>query len=261
MSLKYKIIDADMEAIEKYGMFCVSNKKHEGYKCKHEWLKKRFEEGLKFYMAIDEETNKPTGFIECIPGKYAWRGVENCENYLFIHCIMVYPKKYLKLGVASALIDKCTEYAKEKSFIAVCVISSDNSWLASKDIFDKNGFNIIEEKKPYQIMIKEIGKEKKEKPRFIETEDRLKKYQNLTIMYSSQCPYLAKAGEELLEVAKEYDVKTDLIKMKNSKDVQNGPTIYGTFCIIYNGKIVAEYYTSKTRFKNILEKELKLSKK
>ena len=47
-----------------------------------------------------EGEKKLAGFIEYVPGEYAWRGV-NAEGYMFIHCIWIAANKHRKQGLGS----------------------------------------------------------------------------------------------------------------------------------------------------------------
>ncbi len=80
------IINIDKNNISQYEPTCFLNPKNEGYQKKLEWLKKRFSEGLKIKLLYLEKERKCIGFIEYIPGEYAWRAVD-AKGYMFIHCM------------------------------------------------------------------------------------------------------------------------------------------------------------------------------
>jgi hypothetical protein len=75
MCEKVKIVDTSADNICNFGFCGFKSIKQEGYRRKAEWLKKRFSEGMKFKVlhTPDEGT---VGFIEYIPGNYAWRPIE-----------------------------------------------------------------------------------------------------------------------------------------------------------------------------------------
>jgi hypothetical protein len=80
----------------------------------------------------------------------------------------------------------------------------------------------------------------------------------LTIIRADQCPYTVKNVNEIIETAeKEYGLKPDLIELKNYKEAQNSPCAFGTFCILYDGKVIAEHPISNKRFTNIMNKIFK----
>ena len=58
------------------GIGCITNHKNQGYQPKVDWLEKRFEEGLRFFLFRDDK-GKPLAFLEYVPGEYAWRPVDS----------------------------------------------------------------------------------------------------------------------------------------------------------------------------------------
>jgi hypothetical protein len=55
--------------------------------------------------------------------------------------------------------------------------------------------------------------------------------------------------------ANEIGIKLEVIKI-DYLEAQNGPSGFGTFSLLYNGKLLADHYISKTRFISIVKKEL-----
>jgi hypothetical protein len=89
-------------------------------------------------------------------------------------------------------------------------------------------------------------------------DENLKKYdKGLTIMRSAQCPYTEKNVNAIVESAKKLKLKTNLIDLTDAGEVQNTPCAFGSFCIIYNGKILSHHPISNTRFENIMKQVLK----
>ena len=62
------------ENLAECGIGCISNPKHAGHGPKVDWLQRRFEEGLRFFLFRDER-GKPLAFLEYVPGEFAWRPV------------------------------------------------------------------------------------------------------------------------------------------------------------------------------------------
>ena len=134
-----KIVDVDLDNIQNYGVCFINNLKHAGYQAKVKWLEKRFEEGLKIKQLVITETDKVEGYIEYVPGEFAWRAVD-VKGYMFIHCIFVTHKQFRSKGYASALLDECIKDAKKAELNGVAVVTSEGSWMAGKALFLKNGF-------------------------------------------------------------------------------------------------------------------------
>ena len=90
-------------------------------------------------------------------------------------------------------------------------------------------------------------------------EERQSQYgKGLTIIRADQCPYTVKNVNEISESAeKEFNIKPKVVTLQNHREAQNSPCPFGTFCILYDGKLIAEHPISRTRFKNIMNKILK----
>lgn len=254
---KFSIININAKNVDEYGFFCVKNEKHPGYISKKKWLKKRFKEGLRIKLIL-AENGKQVGFIEYIPGEYTWRVVE-APDYFVIHCIWVNSKKYSTKGLATMLLGECINDAKAYNQKGVAVVTSDGSWMASKDVYLKNGFEEVDISEPhFQLLVKSFGKNVQASfPK--DFEERKKQYKGLQLVYTDQCPYIGKALAELPPVAKKYKADLKLIEIKDSKIAREKMlSPYGMINLIYDGKLLADHAISATRFKNILENDLKL---
>ena len=102
MSTPFSICDITPENIEKETVFCIKNVKSQGFRHKKKWFIKRYQEGLRMHI-LKGYDGKMAGFIEYLPGNFAWRPVK-AESFMFIHCLFVYPNKYKNQGYGSALV-------------------------------------------------------------------------------------------------------------------------------------------------------------
>lgn len=237
--MKTNILDVNINNVDKLGFFCrMSKMKTDGNQKKLKWLKERFEEGLKIKMLELPER----GFIEYIPGQYAWRGVE-AKGYMFIHCLWVVGKSKGN-NFGELLLNECLNDAKKQKMKGVAVLVSDDNWMANKKLFLKNGFEIVEEAKPsFQLLVKKFTK--CESPSFVDNwNGNLAKYKKgFTILKSDQCPYLEDAVLTIKKYADENNIPLKIIELKTAEDVRlQSPSPHGTFNIIYNGKLLSYYY-------------------
>ena len=254
MNSKMKIISVNSDNISEYKPVCFLNPKNEGYLKKLEWLKKRFSEGLIIKLLYLENEKKCNGFIEYIPGEYAWRAVD-AKGYMFIHCIWISPNKHKEKGNGSLLIKECLKDAEKQSKYGVAVVTSGGPFMVGKTLFLKNSFKSVAKAKPsYELMIKTI--KSGPLPKFRDWEKQLSQYKGLNIIYANQCPWVARSIKELSEIAKKKDLKLKIIKLENSRQAQDAPSVYTAFNLIYNGKLLVDHYISRKRFLNIIEKEL-----
>ncbi len=256
MSDAVRVVGLTPENYLELGCPCFLNPKHAGHLTKLEWLKDRFVEDFTIKHLLIEGEKRPNGFIEYVPGEYAWRAVD-AEGYLFIHCIWINPNKYKQKGYGSLLLNETLKDAEKQGKAGVAVITSDGPHMASKDLFLKNGFELVERDDRFELLAKQLRKGAL--PKFRDWRTQLAKYKGLNIVYSNQCPWVARSISELSGVAKEKGLDLKVTELKNAKEAQNAPSIYGTFTLIYNGEIFADHYLSNTRFLNILKKELKLT--
>ncbi len=254
-----QIINTTAENIHMYGVCGYKSVKKPGYPEKVDWLKGRFAEGLKIKTLFSEKDGTQ-GMIEYIPGEICWRPVK-AEGYMFIHCLFVgFKKAYKGKGYASLLLDECLKDAEKEKKHGAAVVTRKGSFMAGNDIFKKHGFRSVDKAPPdFELLVKTTDP-KAPLPEFMGNwEEKQKRYgDGLTIIRAAQCPYTVKNVNEICETAeKEFGIRANVITHKDHKEAQNSPTPYGSFCIIYNGKAVAEHPVSCGRFRNIMNKLMK----
>ena len=91
---------------------------------------------------LHETGGRTVGFIETIPGEYAWR-VVNAAGYTVIHCLWVVGQGKGK-GYGTRLLQACLADARAEGRPGVAMVASDGVWLAGKQIFLKNGFEQVD---------------------------------------------------------------------------------------------------------------------
>jgi len=137
------------------------------------------------------------------------------------------------------------------------VVTRKGSFMAGKELFMKNGFEVVDRAPPdFELLVKRFDTSVPA-PRFKgDWGDRLKHYdKGLTIIRAAQCPYTVKNVREIQETAERvFGMKPRIIDLKDHEEAQNSPCPFGTFCIIYNGTVIANHPISKTRFTNIMNK-------
>jgi hypothetical protein len=251
MSLKTTIIDVTADKIADYPqIICYINPKHEFYHLKIDWLKKRYKEGLKTKLLYLDGERKPVGFIEYIPGQYCWRSV-NAKGYMFIHCLWTYGKKHRHKGLGRLLIEEVEKDAK--AMLGVAVVASDESFMANRDIFIKNGYRIAAESGEDQLLFKQftVGP----LPTINNWQAQLAKIDGLTIVYSKQCPWVARFIEEIKPILKKEKLRIKTTELKSAAQAQKAPSLYSVFNLIHDGTLLADRYISTTRFLNIMKRE------
>ena len=233
--------------VDSEGFFCYMSKpKSEGYKNKLNWLKDRFAEGL----VIRKLDLPERGFIEYIPGEYAWRPV-HAPEYMFIHCLWVVGKSKGK-GYASELLKLCEDDAREKGFKGLAMLVSTKVWLPKPKILLKNGFKLVEEHPPFSLMVKKFSNAPD--PYIIDNfQTNLDKCgEGFTVFHANQCPYMPDAYKIVRETAEELGLPCNIVELKSRQDVlDKSPSPFGIFSIVYNGKLMSYAYLLK---KDILKR-------
>jgi GNAT superfamily N-acetyltransferase len=237
------VVDINNQNVKEKGFFCyMSKKKTPGYQRKLRWLKDRFDEGMRIKMLDLAQGGR--GFIEYIPGEYAWRAV-NAEGYMFIHCIWVAGKSKGK-GNGSLLLNECIEDARNSGTKGVAMVTSERNWLVAKKFLAKHSFESVAQHPPFELMVKKFGDTAS--PSFSgDFEKRLQSCgKNITIFRSDQCPYIDAAVNAALQAAQEVGSKARVIELKSAEDVRRlSPSPYGVFQIVHNGKLFTYHSLAK----------------
>ena len=252
--MKTNFVDVTADNIADHPqIICYINPKHELFHLKIDWLKDRFKEGLKIKLMFVEDEKKPVGFVEYVPGEHCWRSVD-AAGYMFIHCLWTYGKQYQHRGLGGLLIEEVERDAKE--MLGVSVVTSDGPFMTNRAVFLKNGYEITAESGKDQLLTKQFADGPL--PKLNDWETELEKYRELTIIYSKQCPWVARFMEEIKPIVKERKLEIRTIELENAAQAQRAPSVYGIFNLVYEGRLLADRYISTTRFKNILKKDLKV---
>ena len=260
MKSKFEIKTVDASNVDETGFFCyMSKRKEPGYKQKREWLEARFAEGMKIKI-LHEHGGRDVAFIEYIPGEYAWRAV-HAPGYMVIHCLWVVGKGKGK-GYGSLLIKECLDDARAQKMKGVAMLTSDRTWLASKDIFARNGFTEADKALPsFQLMTTRFGSGPSTALRTSPEaglpknwDERARTFDpGLTVVRTAQCPYIENATNAILGFAKERNIKEKVVEFKTSREVQEqSPSAYGVFGVVLDGRFLAYYYLLPKDFDKLM---------
>jgi hypothetical protein len=232
-----KVIDVNLNNVTKTGFFCkMSQKKCEGYQRKLKWLEERFAEGLK--VKVLDLSQGGRGFIEYIPGEYAWRAVE-ARGYMFVHCIWVVGQSKNK-GYAPLLLEECLADAKRLGMKGVAMVTSEGNWLVGKRFLLGEGFESVDEAPPsFELMVNRFAPSAP--PSFPnDWGARQRRFgKGLTVVRSDQCPYIDDATKVAVETAEAHGLEARIVELKSCKEVhERAPSPYGVYSVVLNGELL-----------------------
>ena len=246
MANPIEIIHVTAENVAGTGFFCYMSKRNSpGYQQKSNWLQARFHEGMRIKILKLPDR----GFIEYIPGEYAWRAVD-ASGYMFIHCIWVVGKSKGK-GFAQKLLEICLKDAEESGYNGVAILTSRGNWLVDKKLFIANKFEEVDTAQPsFHLLVRKFGPGPN--PRFTGGWDnKCKKYgKGLTVIRTEQCPYIEDGANMVTEFARSHQIPSRVVTLKSAEAIRKkAASPYGVFSVVYNGKLLSYHY--------LLEKDLK----
>jgi GNAT superfamily N-acetyltransferase len=252
-----EIIDLTPETIGAYGVCGYKDaQKHAELRRKIDWFRRHYPLGLRIKV-LSSKSAGCQGMLEYIPGEYAHRPVD-AAGYLFIHCLFVgFRKEFKGRGYASSMIDACIAEARQAGMRGVAVVTRNGPFMAKRDIFLKKGFAVTDTASPDFELLAVKFDDTAPDPTFRPSlTDNPQQYADgLTIIRSAQCPYSVKNVEAIITTAREtFGMTPVLVDLEDAADAQHTPCAFGTFCIIYDGKVISHHPISRARFETIISK-------
>ncbi len=250
------LVDVNASNVERTSFFCMMSKKQsEGYQKKLAWLRGRFDEGLRIKMLDLKEGGR--GFIEYIPGEYAWRPVL-AEGYMFIHCLWVVGQSKGK-GYGKLLLDECLRDSQASGLRGVAILTSEAVWLVHKRFLVEQGFQSVDQAPPsFELLVKQF--EPGPLPSLpADWDERAGRYgAGLTVVQAGQCPYIPAATRIVLEVAEARGIEAPVVELTSSRQVrESAPSAYGVFQIVYDGRLLCYHYLARRDLEQKLDEAQK----
>jgi hypothetical protein len=178
------LIDLVPASLRDYPCCGIKSSGHEGRRLKHCWLKTHFDKGLRAKILLVGD--KPCGYIEYVPGEYAWRGVE-ASGYMVIHCVWMQAKRFQRKGMGSLMVQACVEEVTTAGMNGVAVVCREGPWLAGSAMYLANGFEMADTAPPdYHLLVRKLNRSAANPAFKGHWEQKLKRYgEGLTISRSS----------------------------------------------------------------------------
>ena len=255
MMRKPSLIDVDAASFDRLPCCGIKSPGHPGRQQKNCWMQTNAKFGLRAKMLLAPDGH-PSGYIEYLPGEFAWRGVD-AGGFMFIHCVWIFSRQHQGKGWGSVMVERCLDDAREAGMRGAAVMVRDGPWLTDRRLFLANGFESVDTAPPdYQLLVRKFDSGAANPAFKKDWDKKLEQYsEGLTIIRSSQCPHIAKFAAEITETAEnEYGIRPTVVDLETWSDAQNAPTPYAIFALIYNGRLLADHQISRTRFRNIMSK-------
>ena len=226
-----------------------SKKPHPGVEAKRAWLRERLGESHVFRKL----NAGGVVFIEYAPLETAWVPVEG-ENYLYLYCLWV-NGEFKGKGYGRQLMEYCLADAKSKGKSGVCMLGAEKqkAWLSDQAFAETYGFETVDTTPDgYRLLALSFDGTT---PRFAKNAKRLEiEHQELTIYYSSQCPYIHQSIELVRKICQELEAPYTLIPVDALEKAKALPCVFNNWAVFYGGKFVTVNMLDAAALKRLLKK-------
>jgi len=236
------ILDVNESNVDSVGFFCPKSKPDPiGQQEKLAWAKQRFSEGLRIKII----QSGARGFIEYMPGKMAWRGIE-APGYMVIHCLWVLDEGN---GAGKELLDACISDARQAGLHGVAVVTAcQQAGFVDTNFFVHNGFHVVQSAGGVDLAALKFDVAASD-PRF--AHDLRKKAKalgnGLTVVSSPQCPYTYEGAQQIVELAHANKIPARSLRLHTLAQLRHtSPSPYASFDIAYNGEVISHMFQCMT---------------
>ena len=145
--------------------------------------------------------------------------------------------------------------AKARGKSGVCMLGAEKqkAWLSDQTFAEKYGFETVDTTPDgYRLMALSFDGTK---PRFAENAKRQEiENQELTIYYSSQCPYIHQSVELVRKTCGEMEVPYTLIPVDTLEKAKALPCVFNNWAAFYRGKFVTVNLLDAAALKRLVKK-------
>ena len=228
-----EFINLTAENLADEHLCCIirSKKPHPGVEAKRQWLSERLKEGHVFRKLSE----RATVMMEYAPLETAWVPVTG-DNYIYLYCLWV-SGEYKGKGYGKSLMEYCLADARERGKSGVCMLGAakQKSWLSDQSFAKKFGFEAVDTTNDgYELLALSFDGTK---PKFT---DSAKKQtitnKELTIYYSSQCPFIVQNLEKIRAYCEANGVPVSFILVDTLQKAKELPCVFNNWAVFYQGE-------------------------
>ena len=244
-------VDLTPENLADETLCCIvrMKKAHPGVEAKRQWLAERLKEGHVFRKL----EGRATVFMAYAPLEKAWVPIFG-ENYLYIYCLWTEGESRGK-GYGKALLESCLADARAQGRSGVCMLGAEKqkAWLSDQAFAEKYGFETVDTTSDgYHLLSLSFDGTK---PRFGENAKRQAiEPRELTVYYSSQCPYIHQSVELVRKTCEEQETLCTLISVDTLEKAKTLPCVFNNWAVFYRGKFVTVNLLDAAALKRLLKK-------
>lgn len=237
------------ENLQREHLCCaIGDKKHQaGVASKKEWLRRRLSEGHVF-RKLDARGKV---FIEYAPLETAFVPVTG-EGYLYIYCLWV-AGAFKGQGYGRALLEHCLADARAQGKAGVCALSVNKKkpYLSDKKFLQKFGFETVDTSGDYELLA--LPLDGGPRPCFTQgAKGQTVPWQELTVYYSPQCPYLGHCVEQVRAYCTAKAIPLRLEAVDSVERAKAVPGVFNNWATFYGGRLIGLQPLNENALKKLL---------
>jgi len=193
---------------------------------------------------------QPSGYIEYLPGEFAWRGVE-AAGFMLIHCVWVFSKRISERAWGSILVEGCLEdarkagHARRRRDGPGAGLAGRSAVVPGKRIRSRR----YRRRRTTSCLFVSSSVAAQTRPSRKAGIGNSKQYGQGHDHHPVK-PVSAHREIRGLKSPRraenEYGVRPTVVDLESWSDAQNAPTPYAIFALIYNGRLLADHQISRT---------------
>ena len=152
-------------------------------------------------------------------------------------------------------MEYCLADARAKGKSGVCMLGAEKqkAWLSDQAFAEKYGFETVDTTSDgYRLLVTSFDGTK---PCFAENAKRQAiEHQELTIYYSSQCPYIHQSVELVRKTCEELETPYTLVSVDTLEKAKSLPCVFNNWAVFYRGKFVTVNLLDAAALKRLLKK-------